>query len=148
MGILNEVEQRAKELEELKQKTIKTLLKECKKYKDNRIKYISKKPRIFMIKFSDLKDNWTPEFYDYEVQFKIIAYVLLHTEPNNLINKWNTIKVKGIAQFLPSIVLEYGMDNPYADITKNLEQDWYDTNYKVITFHPDVVKFLDNLLLG
>lgn len=148
MGLLKEVEQKAKELEAVKQEVIKKIALECSKYENKTITYISKKPRIYVINFSDLQNNWSPEYYDFEYQFKVIIYILKHTNADNLINKWETMKKDGIAKFLPSIVTEYNMKNPYADIAKSLEEDWYDTNYKIIKFHPKVVEFMDNLLLG
>lgn len=147
MGLLSEVIDLSKELENAKQRALNVLAKECSKYQNKRITYISKKPRIFTIKFSDLQNNWSPEYYDFEYQFKAIIYVLKHTNPDNLINKWEKLKNKGIAMFLPSIVKEYGMKNPYSEITKELKQDWYDTNYTILKFHPDVVKFVDELLM-
>lgn len=148
MGLLNEVIDLSKELENAKQRALNVLAKECSKYQNKKITYISKKPRIFTMKFSDLQNNWNPEYYDFEYQFKAIIYVLKHTNPDNLINKWEKLKDKGIAMFLPSIVKEYNMKNPYSEITKELKQDWYDSNYTILKFHPEVVKFMDNLLLG
>ena len=31
---------------------------------------------------------------------------------------------------------------------KDLKNDWYDTSYTILKFHPKVVKFMDNLLLN
>lgn len=148
MGLLDNVQNLAKELEIAKFKALKELAKECAKYENKKIKYINKKPRIFIIKFSDLKNNWSPEFYDFEYQFKAILYVLKHTNPDNLINKWEKLKDKGIAMFLPSIVKQYGMKNPCSEITKELKQDWHSANYTVLKFHPDVIEFVDNLIIG
>ena len=98
--------------------------------------------------FSDLGDSWSPEYYDFEYQFKAIIYILKYTNANNLIHKWEIIKTKGIARLLPSVANEYNMKNPYHEITKDLKTDWYDTSYTILKFHPEVVKFMDKLLLN
>ena len=41
MGILTEVSQKAKELEELKQTAIKKIVAECKKFENEKIKFSS-----------------------------------------------------------------------------------------------------------
>lgn len=147
MGLLSEVVDLSKELENAKQRALNVLAKECSKYQNKRITYISKKPRIFTIKFSDLQNTWCPEYYDFEFQFKVIIYVLRHTNSDNLVNKWNTLKEKGIAKWQPSIIKEYKLSEKFAEINEDLKRDWYPSNYTVLKFHPDVVKFVDELLM-
>ena len=146
MGLLDEVLDLAKELENKKQSVLNILAKECSKYQNKRIKYISKKPRIFTIKFSDLQNTWSPEYYDYEYQFKIIISVLRHTKPDNLVNKWGSLKEKGIAKWMPEILKEYKLSEEFAEIDEDLKRDWYRSSYTVLKFHPDVVEFVDSLL--
>ena len=146
MGILKDIVNKADELERLKQEAIKKLAEKFSEYQNKNIKYVSKKPRIYIMNFSDLQNNWNPTFYDFEYQLKVILYVFKHTRADNLINKWNNIKDKGIAEFLPSIVEEYNMENPFVEITEDLKENWYRCNYTVTKFHPDVIKFVDSLL--
>ena len=111
MGILTEVSQKAKELEELKQTAIKKIVAECKKFENEKIKFISKRgPRVFIINFKDLEDNWCPLYYDFEYQFKCILYILKHTNPDNLINKWEQIKKDGICKVLPDAYTKDELD--------------------------------------
>ena len=148
MGLLNEVIQKATELEELKQNTLNKIAEQCKKYKDKSIKYVSKKPSIFIINFKDLKDNWSPEFYDYYLQFGIILHILKHTNPDNLINKWENIKKDGVAKLtIPEEELKKFKAQRYNVLTKNFKNDWYRNHYAEIKFHPNVVSFMDKLLL-
>ena len=146
MGLLAQIEEKQKEVEQVKQEVLRKIEHECKKYHNDTVTYLSKKPRIFTINFSDLRDNWKPEFYDFELQFKVILYELKHTNPDNMINKWESMKAKGLAKFLPDIVLNYDMKNPYHVVTEDLKKDWYDTSYEIIYFHPKVVEFMDKIL--
>lgn len=146
MGLLAQIEEKQKEVEQVKQEVLRKIERECKKYHNDTVTYLSKKPRIFTINFSDLRDNWKPEFYDFELQFKVILYELKHTNPDNMINKWESMKAKGLAKFLPDIVLDYNMKNPYHVVTEDLKKDWYDTSYEIIYFHPKVVEFMDKIL--
>jgi len=146
MGLLAQIEEKQKEVEQVKQEVLRKIERECKKYHNDTVTYLSKKPRIFTINFSDLRDNWKPEFYDFELQFKVILYELKHTNPDNMINKWESMKAKGLAKFLPDIVLDYNMENPYHVVTDDLKKDWYNTSYEVIYFHPKVIEFMDKIL--
>ena len=146
MGLLAQIEEKQKEVEQVKQEVLRKIERECKKYHNDTVTYLSKKPRIFTINFSDLRNNWKPEFYDFELQFKVILYELKHTNPDNMINKWESMKAKGLAKFLPDIVLNYDMKNPYHAVTEDLKRDWYDTSYEIIYFHPKVVEFMDKIL--
>ena len=96
MGLLAQIEEKQKEVEQVKQEVLRKIEHECKKYHNDTVTYLSKKPRIFTINFSDLRDNWKPEFYDFELQFKVILYELKHTNPDNMINKWESMKAKGL----------------------------------------------------
>ena len=146
MGLLAQIEEKQKEVEQVKQEVLRKIESECKKYNNDTVTYLSKKPRIFTINFSDLRNNWKPEFYDFELQFKVILYELKHTNPDNMINKWESMKAKRLAKFLPDIVLNYNMKNPYHVVTEDLKKDWYDTSYEIIYFHPKVVEFMDKIL--
>ena len=146
MGLLNQVEEKAEELNKYKKSIINKISRECSKYKNTNIKYISNK--IFTINSKYLINSWSPTYYDFSHQFKCILYIFSHTNPDNLINKYEQIKSKGIACFLPNIVKEYKLDNPITTFTKQLEKDWYRTSYTVIKLHPEVIKFLDSILIN
>ena len=139
MGLLNKIENKAHELELLKQETLKQIEKECKKYQNKSITYISKKPRIYTIMYSNLKNTWSPEFYDFEYQFKAILYVLKHTEAYNLIKKWENIKIKGISRILET--------NAMYEMNNKIKENYYEGSYTIIKLHPDVIEFMDNLLI-
>lgn len=49
----------------------------------------------FVIKFSQLQDNWTPVYYDYKYTYELLLKIFEHTRPENLINKWERIKQTG-----------------------------------------------------
>ena len=124
MGILTEVNQKAKELEELKQTAIKKIVAECKKFENEKVKFISKRgPRVFIINFKDLEDNWCPLYYDFEYQFKCILYIFKHTNPDNLINKWEQIKKDGICKVLPDAYTKDELDFIVHD--KQAKEDFY-----------------------
>ena len=145
MGILTEVNQKAKELEELKQTAIKKIVAECKKFENEKIKFISKKgPRVFIINFKDLEDNWCPLYYDFEYQFKCILYIFKHTNPDNLINKWEQIKKDGICQVLPDAYTKGELDFIVHD--KQAKEDFYSSSLVKISLNPKVVTFLDSIL--
>ena len=146
MGILNEVNQKAIELENLKQKAILEILNQCKKYENKAVKFISKKPRIFIINFSDLQDNWSPYYYDYEFQFKCILYIFKHTNADNLINKWEQIKKDGICQMIEKDYITD--DNKFQAFTKKISEDFYRSSYVKITLNPNVIGFMDKILIG
>ena len=147
MGILTEVNQKAKELEELKQVAIKKIVAECKKFENEKIKFISKKgPRVFLINFKDLEDNWSPLYYDFEYQFKCILYILKHTNPDNLINKWEQIKQDGICKVLPDAYTKGELDFIVHD--KQAKEDFYSSSLVKISLNPKVVTFLDSILLN
>ena len=145
MGILTEVSQKAKELEELKQVAIKKIVAECKKFENEKIKFISKKgPRVFIINFKDLEDNWSPLYYDFEYQFKCILYIFKHTNPDNLINKWEQIKKDGICKVLPDAYTKDELDFIVHD--KQAKEDFYSSSLVKISLNPKVVTFLDSIL--
>ena len=147
-NLVEKLKKLSKEIEITKTRVLDSVAKECAKYENKKINYISKSPRIFTIKFSDLENNWSPDYYDYEHQFKAILYVLQHTKADNLVDKWQKIRTKGIAMFLSTIVKEYNLENPFSELNEELSRDWYRSSYTIIKFHPEVVKFMDNLLLG
>ena len=145
MGILTEVNQKAKELEELKQTAIKKIVAECKKFENEKVKFISKKgPRVFIINFKDLEDNWCPLYYDFEYQFKCILYIFKHTNPDNLINKWEQIKKDGICKVLPDAYTKGELDFVVHD--KQAKEDFYSSSLVKISLNPKVVTFLDSIL--
>lgn len=145
MGILTEVNQKAKELEELKQTAIKKIVAECKKFENEKIKFISKRgPRVFIINFKDLEDNWCPLYYDFEYQFKCILYIFKHTNPDNLINKWEQIKKDGICKVLPDAYTKDELDFIVHD--KQAKEDFYSSSLVKISLNPKVVTFLDSIL--
>ena len=145
MGILTEVNQKAKELEELKQTAIKKIVAECKKFENEKIKFISKRgPRVFIINFKDLEDNWCPLYYDFEYQFKCILYIFKHTNPDNLINKWEQIKKDGICKVLPDAYTKGELDFIIHD--KQAKEDFYSSSLVKISLNPKVVTFLDSIL--
>ena len=145
MGILTEVSQKAKELEELKQTAIKKIVAECKKFENEKIKFISKKgPRVFILNFKDLEDNWSPLYYDFEYQFKCILYIFKHTNPDNLINKWEQIKKDGICKVLPDAYTKDELDFIVHD--KQAKEDFYSSSLVKISLNPKVVTFLDSIL--
>ena len=147
MGILTEVNQKAKELEELKQVAIKKIVSECKKFENEKIKFISKKgPRVFILNFKDLEDNWCPLYYDFEYQFKCILYIFKHTNPDNLINKWEQIKKDGICQVLPDAYTKSELDFIVHD--KQAKEDFYSSSLVKISLNPKVINFLDSILLN
>ena len=140
MGILTEVNQKAKELEELKQTAIKKIVAECKKFENEKIKFISKRgPRVFIINFKDLEDNWCPLYYDFEYQFKCILYIFKHTNPDNLINKWEQIKKDGICKVLPDAYTKDELDFIVHD--KQAKEDFYSSSLVKISLNPKVVTF-------
>ena len=144
MGILTEVSQKAKELEELKQVAIKKIVAECKKFENEKIKFISKKgPRIFTINFKDLEDNWSPLYYDFEYQFKCILYIFKHTNPDNLINKWEQIKKDGICRVLPDAYTKGELDFIVHD--KQAKEEFYSSSLVKISLNPKVVTFIDSI---
>ena len=146
MGILTEVNQKAKELEELKQVAIKEIVAECKKFENEKIKFISKRgPRVFIINFKDLEDNWCPLYYDFEYQFKCILYIFKHTNPDNLINKWEQIKKDGICKVLPDAYTKGELDFIIHD--KQAKEDFYSSSLVKISLNPKVITFLDSILL-
>ena len=146
MGILTEVSQKAKELEELKQTAIKKIVAKCKKFENEKIKFISKKgPRVFIINFKDLEDNWCPLYYDFEYQFKCILYILKHTNPDNLINKWEQIKKDGICKVLPDAYTKGELDFIVHD--KQAKEEFYSSSLVKISLNPKVITFLDSILL-
>lgn len=49
----------------------------------------------FVMKFSQLQDNWTPVYYDYKYAYKLLLIIFEHTRPENLLNKWERIKQTG-----------------------------------------------------
>ena len=145
MGILTEVNQKAKELEELKQTAIKKIVAECKKFENEKIKFISKKgPRVFILDFKDLEDNWCPLYYDFEYQFKCILYIFKHTNPDNLINKWEQIKKDGICKVLPDAYTKDELDFIVHD--KQAKEYFYSSSLIKISLNPKVVTFLDSIL--
>ena len=145
MGILTEVNQKAKELEELKQTAIKKIVAECKKFENEKIKFISKRgPRVFIINFKDLEDNWCPLYYDFEYQFKCILYIFKHTNPDNLINKWEQIKKDGICKVLPDAYTKGELDFIVHD--KQAKEYFYSSSLVKISLNPKVVTFLDSIL--
>lgn len=146
MGLLNNIDDLLKQLEEEKKILIKNLSNEFKKHNNENVKYISKKPRIFTIKFSNLENNWSSEYYDFEYQFKALLYIFSHTELNNILNKWEMIKKRGIAKLHNSECKEFGVKNPYNDLTKDFIEAWYDSSYTILKFHPKVIKVVDDLL--
>ena len=145
MGILTEVSQKAKELEELKQVAIKKIVAECKKFENEKIKFISKKgPRVFILNFKDLEDNWSPLYYDFEYQFKCILYIFKHTNPDNLINKWEQIKKDGICKVLPDAYTKGELDFVVHD--KQAKEEFYSSSLVKISLNPKVITFLDSIL--
>ena len=145
MGILTEVNQKAKELEELKQTAIKKIVAECKKFENEKIKFISKRgPRVFIINFKDLEDSWCPLYYDFEYQFKCILYIFKHTNPDNLINKWEQIKKDGICKVLPDAYTKGELD--FIVHNKQAKEDFYSSSLVKISLNPKVVTFLDSIL--
>jgi regulator of replication initiation timing len=88
----------------------------------NKIKTLPDNPSItrissnaFIMSFKDLKNNWTPEYYDFKEQYKIIANYLKSS--NNVPESLNKIIKDGF-------------------IIKN--------QYK-IHFHPQVIQYLKTL---
>ena len=146
MGLLNQVEEKANEHNTFKKSIINKISKECSRYKNTNIKYISN--HTFIINSKHLTNSWSPLYYDFSHQFKCVLYIFSHTNPNNLINKYEEIKSKGIACFLPSIVREYKLDNPITTFSKQLEKEWYKSSFTVIKLHPEVIKFLDSILIN
>ena len=83
----------------------------------------------FVMKFSQLKDNWTPAYYDYKYAYKLLLTIFEHTRPENLINKWEKIKQTGFT---------------WDDVVQG------DQKFRVVCqkLNPEMIKLVDAVIYG
>lgn len=84
------------------------------------IKTLSKKPNCFVVKLSQLGDNWSAEYHSFKPQYKMIADIIRNQDA-------------------------VGMSKKIEDIIKNGYLTYRMTRYQV---HPKVVEYLKELYYG
>ena len=92
MGILTDIKKKYVEIQELKKQVLNEVRKKCLNVTCDKINILNENPKIFTIKFSDMREVWSPYYYDFQYQFEIIFEILEHTEPDNILNKWEQIR--------------------------------------------------------
>lgn len=63
------------------------------------IKVLSTKPNCFVMKFSNLKDNWNPEFHNFDCQKTILVKMLKEKGMIDFLETLKTIVSKGTVKY-------------------------------------------------
>ena len=64
-----------------------------------RIKVLSESPRCFVIRASDLGNNWTPQFHDFEHQKEMLIRFLKGDSSKKFVERLLGIVEKGVTSF-------------------------------------------------
>ncbi len=62
---------------------------------NDKIQRIDGNPNCFMVRSSELGDNWTPEFHDFKKQYKMLVEIIEKAEPSKILDKLRKIVEKG-----------------------------------------------------
>lgn len=90
--ITNEIKEEIKRYKSAINDLINGLKKQILELPDNpNIKRISDSPHCFTVNFSQLHDNWSPEYYDFKKQYEVLVDVLFKSEPEKVLSRLEQI---------------------------------------------------------